>query len=247
VTGPTSGASTPATDYLNGSKKIMTSLKNKVVIAFASRFVLVGALLFVPANSLAFPRAWAFLAVYFLPQAWMISYFLRTDPKFIERRLKIGPRAETRTRQKLVMVLLMLSSFVSVMIAGFDHRFGLSHVPAAASIAAYFVMLIGIAIQFYVFVENSFASATIELAPDQRVIATGPYAFVRHPMYSGMLLMDCFIPLALGCWWAFLPTLAKVPVVVLRLLDEEEFLRANLPGYADYCEKVPHRLVPGVW
>jgi protein-S-isoprenylcysteine O-methyltransferase Ste14 len=209
--------------------------------------MVLSALLFVPANSLAFPRAWVFLAVYFLPHAWMVGYFLRTDPKFVERRLKIGPGAETRTRQKLVMVLVILCSFVSIMIAGFDHRLGWSHVSVIVSIAADVVMLMGIGIQFRVFVENSFASATIEIAADQKLIATGPYAFVRHPMYAGSLLMDLCIPVALGSWWALLPVVAKVPVVVLRMLDEEEFLCANLSGYAEYCQKVRHRLIPAIW
>ncbi len=216
-------------------------------MSWGTRFVLLSALVFVPANTLDFPRGWAFLAVYFLLQAGMIGYFLRTDPKFVERRLKIGPGAETRTRQKLVMVLVIVCSFVSIMIAGFDHRFGWSQVSVVVSLAAYVVMVIGMGIQFRVFMENSFASATIEIAADQKVIATGPYAFVRHPMYSGALLTDCCIPLALGSWWALLPVAAKVPVIVIRLLDEEEFLRANLPGYAEYCQKVPYRLIPGIW
>jgi len=208
---------------------------------------LLSVLLFVPANSLAFPRGWVFLAVYFLPQAWMVGYFLRTDPEFVERRLRLGPGAETRTRQKLVMVLVLVTTFISVIIAGFDHRFGWSNVPVVVSIVGYVIMLIGIGIQFRVFVENRFASASIETAADQRVIATGPYAILRHPMYSGALLTDCCIPLALGSWWALLPVVLKVPVIVVRLLDEEEFLRANLSGYADYCQKVPHRLIPAIW
>ena len=216
-------------------------------MSWGTRFVLLSALVFVPANTLAFPRGWAFLAVYFLPQTWMLIYFLRTDPEFVERRLRMGPRAETRTRQKLVMVLVLLCSFLSIMIAGFDRRFGWSHVIVIVSMAGYVGMLIGIGIQFRVFVENRFASATIELAAEQRVIATGPYALLRHPMYSGALLTDCCIPLALGSWWAFLPLAAKVPVIVLRLLDEEEFLRANLSGYTEYCQKVPHRLIPAIW
>jgi protein-S-isoprenylcysteine O-methyltransferase Ste14 len=225
----------------------MNSLQHRVVMNWGARFLLLSTLLFVPANSLAFPRAWVFLAVYFLPQVWMIGYFLRTDPKFVERRLKMGPGAETRTRQKLVMVLVLVTTFMSVIIAGFDHRFGWSHVSVIVSIVAYVFMLIGIGIQFRVFVENRFASATIETAADQKVIATGPYAILRHPMYSGSLLTDCCISLALGSWWAFLPLVIKVPVIVARLLDEEEFLRANLSGYADYCRKVPHRLIPAIW
>jgi protein-S-isoprenylcysteine O-methyltransferase Ste14 len=111
----------------------------------------------------------------------------------------------------------------------------------------YLGMLIGISIQFRVFVENRFASATIEIAADQKVIATGPYALVRHPMYFGALLTDCFIPLALGSWWALLPVVVKVPVIMLRVLDEEDLLRANLSGYVEYCQMVRHRLIPAVW
>jgi protein-S-isoprenylcysteine O-methyltransferase Ste14 len=225
----------------------MSSLNRKVIINWGSRFVVLTALLFIPAGSLDFPRGWAFLAVYFLPQTWIIVYFLRTDPTFVERRLKMGPSAETRVRQKFVMGLVILCSFISIMVAGFDHRFGWSHVPLHVSIAGCMVTLIGIGIQFRVFVENSFASATIEIATDQRVIATGPYALIRHPMYFGALLTDCCVPLVLGSWWALLPVAAKLPVIVLRLLDEEEFLRANLPGYGDYCRNVPHRLIPAVW
>jgi len=225
----------------------MNALQRKVVINWGSRFLLLSAFLFVPANTLAFPRAWAFLAVYFLPQTWMLVYFLRTDPNFVERRLKLGPRAESRPRQKLVMLLVLLCSFISVIIAGYDHRFSWSHVSLILSILGYLGMLIGIAIQFRVFVENRFASATIEIAADQKLIATGPYALVRHPMYFGALLTDCFIPLALGSWWALLPVAVKVPVIMLRVLDEEELLRANLSGYVEYCQRVPHRLIPLVW
>jgi protein-S-isoprenylcysteine O-methyltransferase Ste14 len=225
----------------------MSSLPRRVVINWGSRFLLLSAFLFIPANTLAFPRAWAFLAVYFLPQTFMVAYFLRTDPNFVERRLKLGPRAESRTRQKLVMLMVLLCSFTSIIIASYDHRFRWSHVPFIVSLAGYLGMLIGFAIQFRVFVENRFASATIEIAADQKVIATGPYALVRHPMYFGALLTDCFIPLALGSWWALLPVAIKVPVIMLRVLDEEELLRANLSGYVDYCRTVPHRLIPAIW
>jgi protein-S-isoprenylcysteine O-methyltransferase Ste14 len=225
----------------------MNPLTRKVILNFGTRVLVLGALLFVPAHTLHFPRGWAFLAAYFVPQSFMVGYFLRRDPTFIERRLKMGPGAESRPRQKLVMALVILLSFISVIIAGFDHRFGWSHVPLIGSVLALIGILMGIAIQFRVFMENSFASATIEIAANQTVIATGPYAFVRHPMYCGALLTDFCIPLALGSWWAWLPVGAKAVVIVIRLLDEEEFLTANLSGYAAYCERVPRRLCPFIW
>jgi len=225
----------------------MSPLQRRVVINWGSRFLLLTAFLFIPANTLAFPRAWAFLAVYFLPQTCMAVYFMRTDPNFVERRLKLGPRAESRTRQKLIMLMVLLCSFASIIIAGYDHRFHWSDVSLIVSVVGYLGMLIGIAIQFRVFVENRFASATIEIVADQKVIATGPYALIRHPMYFGALLTDCFIPMALGSWWALLPVAVKVPVIMLRVLDEEALLRANLSGYVDYCRTVPHRLIPAIW
>jgi protein-S-isoprenylcysteine O-methyltransferase Ste14 len=99
----------------------------------------------------------------------------------------------------------------------------------------------------FVFRENTFTSATLELAPDQRVISTGPYALVRHPMYSGALIMLLGIPVALGSWWGILVVVLILPALIWRLLDEEKFLARNLPGYIDYQNKVRYRLLPGVW
>jgi protein-S-isoprenylcysteine O-methyltransferase Ste14 len=119
--------------------------------------------------------------------------------------------------------------------------------PAYAALAGDALVAIGWLATFFVFRENSFSSATIELAPDQRVISTGPYALVRHPMYSGGLVMLLGMPIALGSWWGVLIIVAIIPALIWRLLDEEKFLARNLPGYVEYQNKVRYRLIPGVW
>ncbi len=128
-----------------------------------------------------------------------------------------------------------------------DHRFGWSSVPAYVAISGDVLMLAGFAITFAVFKANTYTSGIIEVAEDQRVISTGPYAVVRHPLYSGALIMLFGIPLALGSWWGMLINVPLTVAVIWRLLDEERFLGEHLAGYVEYKEKVHYRLVPGVW
>ena len=145
------------------------------------------------------------------------------------------------------MFLLSFSFSLIVVVAGFDYRFNWSHVPAFLVITADVVVLLGPLIQFQVLKENRFASAVVAIVPDQKVISTGPYAVVRHPMYSGILLMDFFIPIALGSWWGLPFALAMMVVFTLRLLDEEKLLHQSLAGYEEYRRKVQYRLIPHVW
>jgi protein-S-isoprenylcysteine O-methyltransferase Ste14 len=128
-----------------------------------------------------------------------------------------------------------------------DHRFSWSAVPLLAVVVGDALTALGFFIVFRVFKENSFTAATIEVAPDQRVISTGPYAIVRHPMYSGALVMLVGTPLALGSWWGLLMSVLMIFAIAWRALDEERFLRKNLSGYAEYCQIVRYRLVPFVW
>jgi len=106
---------------------------------------------------------------------------------------------------------------------------------------------LGFLVGFFVFKENTFTSATIELAPDQKLVSTGPYALVRHPMYAGALVMLFGMPIALGSWWGLLVTVAMVPALIWRLFEEEKFLARNLPGYVAYQTKVRYRLIPRGW
>jgi protein-S-isoprenylcysteine O-methyltransferase Ste14 len=128
-----------------------------------------------------------------------------------------------------------------------DHRLHWSQMSAYAALGGDLLVLMGWLGIFFVFRENSFSSATIEMAAEQRVISTGPYAWVRHPMYATALILLLGIPVALGSWWGVLIVIAILPVLIWRLVDEEGFLVRNLPGYADYRERVPYRLVPLIW
>ena len=225
----------------------MVSLGIKASASFATRTLIIALMVFVPAGSLDFWQAWVFLPSLLVPQTLMGAYFLKKDPDFLKRRLKCGFRAETRFAQKMIMFLISLSFSLVMVISGFNHRLGWSQIPPIVAITADAIIILGILIQFQAFKANSFASATIGIESDQTVISTGPYAVVRHPMYSGSMLANLFAPIALGSWWAFLPSVALLAGIVLRILDEEKLLRESLPGYEEYCRKVPYRIVPHVW
>lgn len=224
----------------------MKSLAEKALIGFASRMVVYG-LCLLPAGRVNYWQGWTVLGLFTVIQLPIVIYFLRRDPGLVERRLKCGAKAEGRPRQKVAIELIKVAAVSLFVTAGFDHRFGWSHVPVSLVIFADCVFVIGLFIQFLTFKENSFASATIRIVPEQRVISTGPYAMVRHPMYSGAMLVNLMVPLALGSWWALWASLLWLAAVVLRVLDEEKMLREGLAGYGEYCGKVRNRIVPGVW
>jgi protein-S-isoprenylcysteine O-methyltransferase Ste14 len=225
----------------------MTSL---IVRAFAGLlFVLLvmGALLFFTAGTLDYRQAWFYLAVFSASASAITAYLVRKDPTLLERRVRGGPVAEKAPIQRIASTIASIGFVAIFVLSGLDHRRQWSIVPLPAVIAGYALFLVGWTIVFLVFKENSFSSATIELAADQRVVSTGPYAVVRHPMYSGSLLYVLGSPLALGSWWGLLGILLMAPAIVWRLLDEERFLGQRLPGYAEYSNSVKNRLVPFIW
>jgi protein-S-isoprenylcysteine O-methyltransferase Ste14 len=225
----------------------MNFLAVKVITHFVRRLAFLGLALFLSAGSWGFWQAWMLLAVFFIGELPTIIHLLTKDTDLLKRRLKVGPSAEKRTPQKIIMSLSRLCLIAMVLVAGFDHRLNWSRVPAFLVIAANGVVLLGFLIIFIVFKENSFASATIEIADQQKVIATGPYAVVRHPMYLGVFLVNIFMPIALGSWWGWPFSLALVVLFNLRILDEEKLLGRDLPGYEEYCRNVKYRLIPGLW
>src|SRR5262249_14985600 len=148
---------------------------------------------------------------------------------------------------KIIMVFASIGFIALLVVPALDYRFGWSAVPVPVEIAGDLLVAIGFYFIFLVYKENSFASATIGLAENQRVITTGPYALVRHPMYASAFLYLIGTPLALGSYWGLLALAFMAPVLIWRLLDEERFLKKNLPGYAEYQDKVRHHLVPHIW
>lgn len=205
------------------------------------------ALLFIPAWTLDYWQAWTFLAVYFGWSLAITLYLMAADPKLLQRRMSGGPAAEKEPTQKIIMFFTSMGFIGLLIFPALDHRFAWSRMPPYVSLAGDLFVTLGFLAIFFVFKENTFSSATIELAPDQKVISTGPYAVVRHPMYAGALVLLFGIPIALGSWWGLLLIVAMVPALIWRLVDEENFLVRNLPGYAEYQHEVRCRLIPLVW
>jgi protein-S-isoprenylcysteine O-methyltransferase Ste14 len=205
------------------------------------------ACLFIPARTLSYWQAWLFVIVFEASAQTLGIYFLIHDRKLVERRMNIGPLAEQRPAQKLISALVMLGFVGFVVLPAFDHRFGWSPVAPVVSLTADAFIVLCFVLFFLVMKSNSYAASTIQVEEGQPVVSSGPYAYVRHPMYSGALLFIAAIPLALGSWWGFLLVIPLFPVLVWRILDEEHFLCKNLAGYAEYLQRVRYRLVPWVW
>jgi len=209
--------------------------------------LVLGILTFVPAGTLAYWQGWAFIIVLTVSTNIIGVYLALKDPVLLERRIKAGPGAETRPVQKALIALAFAGAIGLVIVSVLDYRFGWSHVPAWVSVFGNVLVALGLMIDLLVFRENSYGSATIEKMEGQKVISTGPYALVRHPMYVGVLIMFIGVPLALGSYWGLLFMLLNVPILMLRILDEEKMLRSDLDGYTDYVRTVRYRLVPGLW
>jgi protein-S-isoprenylcysteine O-methyltransferase Ste14 len=205
------------------------------------------ALLFTPAGTFAYWQAWVFLAAYLSASLAITLYLLKNDPKLLKRRMRGGPIAEALRVQKIIMSFASVVFISLLVVPALDRRFAWSSMPPVLALAGDGLVLLGWLGIFIVFKENTFGSATIELAADHKVIDTGPYAFVRHPMYSGGLILLLGTPIALGSWWGVLVMVSIVPALIWRLFDEEKFLARQLPGYLDYQKKVPYRLVPLIW
>ena len=224
----------------------MTRLTAK---AFGGLFFLVmvlGGVLFLPAKTFQYWQAWVYIAVFAVASAAITIYLMKKDTALLQRRVNAGPADEKRPIQKIIQTVAQVAFLAIFVVSAFDHRFGWSGVPLFVVIVSDLLVAVGFYIVLLVFKENTFTSATIEVAAGQKVISTGPYAFVRHPMYSGALLLLIATPSALGSWWGMLAFFPIALVILWRLLDEEKFLKANLPGYLEYCSKVPYRLIPGI-
>jgi protein-S-isoprenylcysteine O-methyltransferase Ste14 len=215
-----------------------------VVTRWLLATVVFGALLFLPAGTWDYWQGWAYFAALMVPMTFALVYFLRRDPAMVERRMKMEERA---TVQRVALALAGVGIYGSVLVAGLDRRFGWTHVPLPVVVIALVLVPLGYGLMLLVMRENSYASRVIEVTEGQRVISTGPYAVVRHPMYAGGIVMFLATPLALGSWLGLVPCVLMVAGLILRIVDEEKQLRAGLPGYVEYCEKVRHRLIPGVW
>ena len=199
---------------------------------------------FLPAGTFAYWEAWVYLAVLFIPMVLVLVYLIRYNPELLERRMRMK---EKEGKQKLIVQLSFLYFLLTFLIPGFDKRFEWSHVPTGVVVLADILVLVGYSMFFLVLRENRYASRIIEVVQGQKVISTGPYALVRHPMYLGMSLMYISSPVALGSYWAIIPSLLIIPLLVARIRNEEGVLIKELEGYQEYLQKTKFRLFPGIW
>jgi protein-S-isoprenylcysteine O-methyltransferase Ste14 len=225
----------------------MKDLHARTIKAGVRGLIVLAILIFLPAGTLRYWQGWAFLATFTVCSTALTVYMALYDEKLLERRLRAGPRAETETSQKIIMALVMLGFAAHLVFPVLDHRFGWSPVPPYVSIVGDGLIALGYLFILFVLRENSYAASTIQMADDHRVISTGPYALVRHPMYAGALFLVIGIPLALASCYGLLGILILLPVLIWRLLDEERFLTKNLKGYAEYASNVRWRLIPGLF
>jgi protein-S-isoprenylcysteine O-methyltransferase Ste14 len=219
-------------------------LKRKMLWVFPLAVVVTGLLLFLPAGSLRYWQAWMVLATLYVPVGFVVSYFLTRDPGLLVRRMQFK---EKERDQRIIVKLANLAFFLGFLVPGLDHRYGWSDVPAWASVLADALVFLGYVIVFFVFRENSYTSRIVEVVEGQKVVTTGPYSLVRHPMYAGVVLMYLATPIALGSFWALGFFVPVIVLIVVRALDEERVLMRDLEGYPEYTQKVRYRLVPGVW
>lgn len=203
--------------------------------------------LFLPGGTFHYWQAWVFIAVFSVSSLIPSIYLAIRHPDALARRMKAGPRAETRPAQRVIITVTFLAGIAVMVISALDWRFGWSTVPLWLVITGDVLVAVGLLAAQLVVVQNNYAGASITVEEGQPLVSTGMYGVVRHPMYAVSLVMMLGIPPALGSLWGLLAVLAAVPVLVARLLDEEKALTDDLAGYAEYTHQVRFRLIPGVW
>jgi protein-S-isoprenylcysteine O-methyltransferase Ste14 len=223
------------------------SLYTKALLSLVALVASMGLLLFVPAGTTRYWQAWVYLGIFAGASLLTTLYLIKKDPALLKRRMSGGPTAEKEPAQKVIMVFAAIGFIGLLIVPALDHRFAWSRVPLPVVIAGDSLVAIGFYFIFLVYKENTFTSAAIEVAENQKVISTGPYALVRHPMYASAFLYLAGTPLAPRSYCGLLALLFMMSFLVWRLFDEEKFLAENLPGYSEYQKQVHHRLVPYVW
>ena len=223
----------------------MSNMKRMVITRFLGALLFLCLILFLPAGTIWYWQAWVYLVILFVPLTLVVAYLFKYSPDLLERRMRTG---EKEPQQRLIVRLGLVSFLIIFAVPGFDRRFGWSSVPLALVILSDAIVLAGYALVAWVFKENPYASRIIEVEKGQTVVTTGPYRIVRHPMYLGTILMYTFTPLALGSYWAIIPAVGLlVPLLVARIINEEEVLMRELKGYKEYMARTRYRLIPGVW
>jgi protein-S-isoprenylcysteine O-methyltransferase Ste14 len=223
---------------------------NAVAKGFVSAtlgLVAFGLMLFLPAGTFHYWQAWVFLAVFAL-STWIPSvYLMRTNPAALERRMHVGPLAETRMLQRIVISVAFICFPAMFVVSALDHRFGWSPVPATVSLVGDVLVATGLIVAMLVVIQNGYAAANVTVEAGQHVVSTGLYGLVRHPMYTGNMILMVGTPLALGSYWGLVFVIPGLIVHALRIHDEEDLLAHELSGYREYTRQVRYRMLPYVW
>jgi protein-S-isoprenylcysteine O-methyltransferase Ste14 len=227
--------------------KFSLSVTKQAIIGFATLAILLWIALFVPAWTLNYWQAWVFWLVFVISTLAISTYFMQKDLTLVASRLKVGAAAEQERTQRLTQAFISIFFILLILVPALDHRYKWSTVLPALSLVGDAFVGLGLLIIFLVFKENTYTSVLVEVKEGQKVISTGLYGKVRHPMYSGALFMLLFIPLALGSYWGLLALPPILVAIAARIMSEEKFLAKDLEGYTEYCRKVRYRLVPYVW
>ena len=220
------------------------ALIKKIILRFGMFIVIMGLMFFLPAGTIKYWEAWVYMAILVTPMIIFLFYLIKHDPALLERRMRTK---EKETEQKTITKIGSFIFILIYLIPGFDQRYGWSSVPVEIIIIADIIVLGGYLLFVRVLLENSYASRIVEVERQQKVITTGPYKIVRHPMYSAVLLMYSFGPLALGSYWAMIGSVLLILILIARINNEEKVLLRELEGYQDYLQKTKYRLVPGIW
>ena len=216
----------------------------KAALKFVLGIFLVGLLVFLPAGTFFYPQGWLFVSILFIPMFFIGILLFFKSPELLKRRLN---SKEKQKEQDLVVKLSGLMFLLGFILAGLDFRFKWLELPYGVSLGASLLFLIAYGLYAEVMRENAYLSRTIQVQEGQKVVDTGLYGIVRHPMYSATILLFLAMPLVLGSWYALIPMAFYPLIIVIRLLDEEKLLTRELPGYDAYKQKVKYRLIPFIW
>lgn len=220
--------------------KLLFSALSKFLVGL----VFVGALLFIPAGGFDYMNGWLFIGLLFVPMLILGVILFVKAPKLLEKRLDAKEKESTQKGVVAVSGLMFLGGFI---VAGLDYRFDWSNVPMWVVITASAILLISYGLYAEVMRENAYLSRTIEVQEGQKVVDSGLYGIVRHPMYAVTIWLFLSIPVVLGSWWSLLCFLPYIPVIITRIINEEKVLENGLEGYSDYKKRVKYRLIPFIF
>ena len=216
----------------------------RAIMMFLFSILLVGVLVFLPAGTMKFWNGWLFMAALFIPMFFVLIYLMLKDPELLARRLKTKEKEKT---QKVYLVLSIIVCLSAILIPGLDHRYGWSAVPLPVAAVSTVIMMSGYLMFFIVMKQNTYASRVVEIQDEQKLIDTGLYSFVRHPMYLAATILYLFIPLVLGSFYGLIAAVFIPMLLIIRIMNEEKVLVNGLKGYDEYMKKVKYRLFPGIW